>query len=120
MVIKLDEILDEQKSYFKSGATLDVDFRIDKLKILKSTIINYKEKIIDALYKDLRKPELEVYMTEIMPVLEDLNFAVKNVKKWAEIQRVKTPFYLNSTLEGADSFIMKEPVGNVLIISPFN
>ncbi len=120
MVIKLDEILEEQKSYFKSGATLEIDFRIDKLKILKSTIINYKEKIIDALYKDLRKPELEVYMTEIMPVLDDLNFAIKNVKKWAEMKKVKTPFYLNSTLEGAESFIIKEPLGSVLIISPFN
>ncbi len=55
MVIRLDEILNEQKKYFLEGATLDVDFRIGKLKILKSAVINYKEKIVQAVYKDLRK-----------------------------------------------------------------
>lgn len=120
MVIKLDEILEEQKNYFKSGATLDIDFRIDKLKILKSTIVNYKEKIIAALHKDLRKSEFECYTTEIMPVLEELNLAYRNVKKWAEIEKVKTPLYLSSMLNGAESFIITEPKGNVLIISPFN
>ena len=40
MVAKLDEILDEQRTYFNSGATLDVDFRIEKLKILKENLPN--------------------------------------------------------------------------------
>lgn len=119
MVIKLDEILAEQKAYFNSNATLSVDFRIEKLKNLKSAVVNYKEKIIDALYKDLRKPEFEAYTTEIIPVLEDLNLAIRNLKKWTEIKRVKTPFYLGA-LNTIESFIVKEPVGNVLIISPFN
>lgn len=120
MVIKLDEILEEQKNYFKSGATLDIDFRIDKLKILKSTLVNYKEKIIAALHKDLRKSEFECYTTEIMPVLEELNLALKNVKRWAEIEKVRTPLYLSTMLNGAESFIITEPKGNILIISPFN
>ncbi len=120
MVIKLDEILDEQKKYFQEGDTLDVDFRIEKLKILKSAVINYKEKIIDALYKDLRKNEFEAYTTEIIPVLEDLNLAIKNVKKWAEKKDVKTPLYMNGIQGGLESFILKEPLGNILIISPFN
>ncbi len=120
MVIRLDEILEEQKKYFKEGATLDIDFRIEKLKILKSTVVNYKEKIIKALYKDLRKNELESYTTEIMPVLEDLNLAIKNVKQWAQKKDVKTPLYLNGISGGIESFIIKEPLGNILIISPFN
>lgn len=120
MVIKLDEILNEQKKYFQDGRTLDVEFRIEKLKILKSAIVNYKEKIVDALYKDLRKNELEAYTTEIIPVLEDLNLAIKNTKKWAENENVKTPMYLSGIQGGIESFIMKEPLGNILIISPFN
>jgi len=120
MVIKLDEILNEQKNYFQDGKTLDVEFRIEKLRILKSAIINYKEKIVDALYKDLRKNEFETYTTEIIPVLEDLNLAIKNVKKWAENENVKTPMYLSGLQGGIECFIMKEPLGNILIISPFN
>lgn len=120
MVIKLDEILNEQKKYYLEGATLDVDFRVEKLKILKSAVINYKEKIVQAVYKDLRKNELEAYATEIVPVLEDLNLAIRNVKKWAENENVKTPLYLNGLNGGLESFIMKEPLGNILIISPFN
>ncbi len=44
-----------KRNYFQDGRTLDVEFRIEKLRILKSAIVNYKEKIVDALYKDLRK-----------------------------------------------------------------
>ena len=120
MVIKLDEILNEQRNYFQDGRTLDVEFRIEKLRILKSAIVNYKEKIVDALYKDLRKNEFEAYTTEIIPVLEDLNLAIKNVKKWAENENVRTPMYLSGVQGGIESFIMKEPLGNILIISPFN
>lgn len=120
MVAKLDEILDEQKVYFKSGVTLDVDFRIEKLKILKSAIINYKEKIIKAVYEDLRKPEFEAYTTEILPVLEDINLAIKNTKQWAQTKRVNTPLHLGGIGGGAESFIINEPKGCVLIISPFN
>ncbi len=120
MVIKLDEILNEQRNYFQDGRTLDVEFRIEKLRILKSAIVNYKEKIVDALYKDLRKNEFEAYTTEIIPVLEDLNLAIKNVKKWAENENVRTPMYLSGVQGGIESFIIKEPLGNILIISPFN
>ena len=120
MVAKLDEILDEQRTYFNSGATLDVDFRIEKLKILKSAIINYKEKIVKALNEDLRKSEFEAYAMEIFPVLEDINLAIKNVKSWAQAKRVPTPLHLGGITGGAESFILNEPKGCVLIISPFN
>ena len=120
MVIKLDEILNEQRNYFQDGRTLDVEFRIEKLRILKSAIVNYKEKIVDALYKKKKKNEFEAYTTEIIPVLEDLNLAIKNVKKWAENENVRTPMYLSGVQGGIESFIMKEPLGNILIISPFN
>ncbi len=119
MVAKLDEILDEQRIYFNSGATLDVDFRVEKLKILKSAIINYKEKFVYALKEDLRKPEFEAYTTEILPVLEEVNLAIKNVKSWAQMKKVPTPLHLGG-MSGAESFIIPEPKGCVLIISPFN
>lgn len=119
-MVKVDEILKEQKSYFLSGATLDVDFRIEKLKILKSAIINYKEKIVSALKKDLRKSEFEAYTTEILPVLEDINLNIRNLKKWASKIPAKTPFYITAILGGAESYIQYHPKGAVLIISPFN
>lgn len=120
MAAKLDEILDEQRTYFNSGATLDVDFRIEKLKILKSAIINYKEKIIKALNEDLKKSEFEACAMEILPVLEDINLAIKNTKSWAQTKKVPTPLHLGGIIEGAKSFILNEPKGCVLIISPFN
>ena len=120
MVAKLDEILDEQRTYFNSGATLDVDFRIEKLKILKSAIVNNKEKIVRAVYEDLRKPEFEAYTTEILPVLEDINLAIRNTKQWAQTKKVSTPLHLGGIGGGAESLIINEPKGCVLIISPFN
>lgn len=119
-MVKIDEIFNEQKHYFLSSATLDVDFRVEKLKILKSAIINYKEKIVSALKKDLRKPEFESYTTEILPVLEDINLMIRNLKRWTMKKPAKTPFYISALLGGAESYTIDEPKGNVLIISPFN
>jgi len=116
MVVKLDEIIEEQKNFFMSGATLDVEFRIEKLKILKSAILNYRGKIVKALYDDLHKSDFEGYSTEILPVINEINHAIKNVKNWAKPEKVNTPL----RFQGAESFILKEPKGNVLIISPFN
>lgn len=129
----LDELIEEQRAYFSQGETLSVDFRIEKLKILRSAIKNQKDKIARALYRDLRKSEFEAFGTEILPVLNEINYAIRNLKKWAEPKIVDTPWFLRGAfgsvlnkLTGglyqgaAESFILSEPYGNALIIVPFN
>ncbi len=72
--------------------------------------------MIDALYKDLHKSEIEAYTTEIGFVYKSINMAIKKLKKWMKVSKVKTPLFMF----GSKSYKVYEPLGNVLIIGPYN
>lgn len=90
--------------------------RIEKLKLLKSEVLRRREDIKLALYKDFKKPFAESELTEIHPVLDELNFAIKHLKSWMKKKRVSTPL----PLFGSRSELRYEPRGVVLILSPWN
>ncbi|WP_297523070.1 aldehyde dehydrogenase [uncultured Clostridium sp.] len=110
------EVFEKQKSFFKSGRTLDVDFRIKQLKRLKEVIKAKEEKILEALNTDLRKSRFEGYITEVSMVYEEINLSIRNLKSWSRNKKVKSPI----TVFPASSYIHYEPFGTVLIIGPFN
>lgn len=113
---QLQTIANKQKVFFFAGATKEIPFRIKQLEILKKAIINNEGKILNALKLDLGKPETEAYVSEISPVLKEIDLAIKNIKKWNKPQKVPTPLMLFP----ASSYIYKEPYGCVLIIGPWN
>ncbi|MBR9844776.1 MAG: aldehyde dehydrogenase family protein, partial [Algicola sp.] len=91
--------------------------RIKKLKALKYALENtYKQAIRDALYKDFKKPTLETDLTEIYPVIDEINFVTQHLKSWLKPQKVDTPV----ALLGSSSWIKNESKGVCLIISPWN
>ncbi len=93
-----------------------VNIRIDKLKKLKSEILRRREEIKLAIFNDFKKPYAESELTEIHPVLDEINFAIKNLKKWMKPKRVSTPI----TLIGSRSLLTYEAKGVVLILAPWN
>ncbi|MGL4739569.1 MAG: aldehyde dehydrogenase [Sarcina sp.] len=110
------EVFEKQKSFYNTGATLNLDFRIEQLKKLKNIIKNKEEKVLEALNSDLRKSRFEGYVTEISLVYEEINLAIKHLRKWSKKVRVKSPI----TTFPAKSYIIHEPFGCVLVIGPFN
>lgn len=110
------EIFEKQKSFFKTGRTLDINFRIEQLKRLKSVIKAKEEKILEALNSDLRKSRFEGYITEISLVYEEINLSIRGLKGWSRNKKVKSPI----TVFPAKSYIHYEPFGTVLVIGPFN
>ena len=68
--------------------------RINKLKKLKENILLNRADIKEALKKDFRKNESEVDLTEIFPVIQEINHTIKNLKKWMKDKYVKTPVTL--------------------------
>ncbi|MBU5592003.1 aldehyde dehydrogenase [Clostridium sp. MSJ-4] len=110
------ELINTQRSYFLNGNTLPIDFRIKTLKKLKISIINHEDEILDALWKDLRKSKFEAYATEIGLVLEEIDLAIKSVKKWSKAKRKRTPMVHFP----ASSYVYPQPYGVVLIMSPWN
>ncbi len=110
------EITAPIRKYFKTGETRSVKFRIKQLKALKKALLQYDEKIIEALHDDLNKSSFEAVMTETGIVQEEINYYIKNLKKLARPKKVKVPL----TLQPGKSLIYSEPYGVVLIISPWN
>ena len=74
-----DRLIKNQDSFFKSKKTLSINYRKDSLIRLKKAINAHEEEIIEALYKDLKKPKLEAYASEIGVVLTELNYFIKNI-----------------------------------------
>lgn len=110
------EITAPIRKYFKTGETRSVKFRIKQLKALKKALLQYDEKIIEALHDDLNKSSFEAVMTETGIIQEEINYYIKNLKKLARPKKVKVPL----TLMPGKSEIYSEPYGVVLIISPWN
>jgi aldehyde dehydrogenase (NAD+) len=105
-----------QRDFFMTGKTLDLDYRIDHLEKLKSSIILNEKKIYEAVNSDFKKSEFEVYASETGIVLEEITHTLKNIKKWARPDIVKTPLYHFP----ASSATYSEPYGVVLVIAPWN
>ncbi len=112
----LETVVSAQRIYFKSNATKDLAFRIEKLKQFKSAILRYEAKITEALWLDLHKSPEEAYLTEISIVLQEVNDHLKHLRKWAKPKRVATPIQLLPS----SSRIIQEPLGTALIIAPWN
>ncbi|MBW4605859.1 MAG: aldehyde dehydrogenase family protein [Hassallia sp. WJT32-NPBG1] len=112
---RINDILSKQRHFFSIGATKDIAFRIEKLKTLEQAIEDNKTIIIKALKADLNKPVFEAYF-EIMGVLSEIKYALKNIKAWTKPKKVATPFhqFLSSCQ------VYTEPLGVVLIIGPWN
>lgn len=111
-----EEILDRQRKFFRSGATLEVEFREKQLIKLKQMIVENEEKILTAIRKDLNKSDMEGYLTEVGFVLNELDYIIKKLNRFAYPRAVKTPI----AYFGSKSYVLSEPYGVVLILSPWN
>lgn len=109
-------LINEQRAYFAKGETLDLAFRINALKRLKECIKKHEEEICEALKKDLNKAPFEAYATEVGFVYTELNEMIKKLPKWSRVKKVKTPV----TQFKSSSYIVSEPYGVVLVMSPWN
>ncbi|MCX7615637.1 MAG: aldehyde dehydrogenase family protein, partial [Clostridiales bacterium] len=114
--MQIEEIIQAQRTFFATGATKAGSFRVNALIRLRTEILQKEQRIYDALKEDLNKSEFESYMTEIGMVLNELRYAIRHVKKWTKKKTVYTPI----AQFHSKSFIMPEPYGVALILSPWN
>ena len=106
-----------QRKYFRSGATLDVDWRIAQLKRLKQAVIARETLLEQALQEDLGKSKVEAYLCDIGPVIVEINEILRGLKKWAKPER---HFSGLMCFPSTSTKVYKMPYGVSLIISPFN
>ena len=80
---EIESLLDKQRGYYKSGATIPVKFRIEQLKKLYNTVKKYEKEINDALTKDLGKSHYEGFMCESGLVLSEISYMIRHTKRYA-------------------------------------
>lgn len=106
----------KQQQYFRSGATLPLCFRRQMLRKLSDAMHQYEKPLAEALWTDLHKSYEEAYLTELSIVYGEIRNHLRHLRKWAKPERKSSPL----AILPASSRIIKEPLGNTLIIAPWN
>lgn len=90
--------------------------RKERLLKLLNWINSHQEAIHEALWLDFNKPAIEVDLNEIFPVTSEIKHCLKNLSNWMRPQPQATPL----PMLGTSAFVVAEPKGRALLISPWN
>lgn len=113
---EIQSLLDKQRTFYRSGATIPVSFRIAQLKKLYATVKKYETEVNDALQADLGKSHYEGFMCESGLVLSEISYMIRHTKRFAKRKTVYTPL----AQFASHSYKQPVPYGNTLIMSPWN
>ena len=67
--MKIGQVVEEQREFFRTGKTLSYTFRDEQLQRLYASVSTRQKKILAALQKDLHKSDQEAYLSDIGLVL---------------------------------------------------
>jgi aldehyde dehydrogenase (NAD+) len=108
--------LERIRRYYNKGFTRQYKFRKTQLQILRSAIIRHEKDLHDALHTDLKKSPEESWITETGFLISEINYTLRNLKGWMRPEKVRT----NLVNFPSSSYVMREPLGVVLIVGPWN
>lgn len=97
-------------------ARTSVRKRIEKLQRLRKAIVKRQQEFYDAVWKDFHKPQTEAWLTEVFPVLQEIDHTVNHLPDWMEDKDGSWSFLF--PLNRSRSHF--EPKGRVLTMAPWN
>ena len=106
----------KQRTYFLASHTLPISFRKRALHQLLQAVKQYEQQLAEALWQDLHKSYEEAYLTELSIVYGEIRNHLRHLSRWVRPERKSSPL----AIMPASSSIIKEPLGNTLIIAPWN
>ena len=112
----IPSVIESQRAFFQTGATLGLNFRRQMLKKLQGALDKWEKPLADALWTDLHKSYEEAYLTELSIVKGEVKNHLRHLGSWVKRKRVSTPIKMFPSR----SFIVSEPLGNTLIMAPWN
>ena len=113
---EIDRLVDKQRAYFATGATLPYAFRRQQLQRFQTALRDWEKPLCEALWTDLHKSAEEAVLTEISIVAGEIKDHLTHLRRWMKPERKATPLKLFPS----SSCIVSEPLGNTLIVSPWN
>lgn len=112
----ISELIREQQRFFATGATRPLPYRLQQLAALERAIAEMECALIEALREDLGRPTLESLAAEIAMVQSEIRYVQRNLPSWVQPRKVGSRLLHYR----AQSWIVPEPLGRVLIIGPWN
>ena len=116
MTMNIHEIVEKQRKYFQTGATLPVPFRLQMLRRLRDAVDRCEAAIEEALSADLGKSGYESFMCETGLVRGEISYMLRHTAHLAKDHTVYTPL----AQFAARSYQKPSPYGVTLIMSPWN
>ena len=113
---RIQALVEKQRAFYATGTTRDVKWRKQQLKAFQTGLHKWEKPLCDALWADLHKCYEEAYLTEIGLVYGEIAEAIRKVGRWARRRCKPTPL----TVMPSSSYIVREPLGCTLIVSPWN
>ncbi|EGG16246.1 aldehyde dehydrogenase [Cavenderia fasciculata] len=104
------------RTVFLAQKTRPLEWRYSQLKAMKKMITENKDDIIKSVHKDLGKHVFEITQSEVVLIVAEIEETISKLEGWVKPEKVYTPV----GMKPATSHIVKDPLGVVLIISPWN
>ena len=110
----IPDLVENLRTTFGCGHTRPLAWRREQLRQLRAMVKDHGDEFVEALRADLGKPEFEARMMDLGQVPTEVGLALRNLRKWTKPERVSgMPFMGRSK-------IVREPLGVVLIVAPWN
>lgn len=106
----------ELRATFDRGHTRPLAWRKGQLDAFRRMLAEQTDAICDALAEDLGKPRLEAWSAEVAALDKELRHIDKHLSAWVKPDKVGAPL----VLQPGKARVYKDPLGVVLIISPWN
>ncbi|MEN5306856.1 NAD(P)-dependent benzaldehyde dehydrogenase MdlD [Chryseobacterium cucumeris] len=115
---KIKGIFQQQKAFFKTNQTKDIEFRKAQLRKFRDVFLQHTDALCEALNTDLGKSRKEAEYVEIQIVISELDYLLENIDEWAKPTSV--PSKPHPSGAEVESKITYQPYGVTYIIGPFN
>ncbi|MFJ3791020.1 aldehyde dehydrogenase family protein [Kitasatospora sp. NPDC090091] len=104
------------RAAFASGRTRPPAWRREQLAGLRTLLTERSEELLAALRADLGKGPAEAHRTEIAFTVNELDHTVRNLDEWLRPKPAAVP----DAFRPATARVVREPLGVVLVIAPWN
>lgn len=106
----------QREHHFAAIKATSARTRISKLRKMHRWIMDHRSEIRAAIYADFKKPAAEVDISDIKPVLSEIDHTISHLHDWMRPKPVDSSLMML----GTRARIVHEPRGVALILAPWN
>jgi len=113
----MSRVFDDQKNAYRKNPMSTLEQRIENLQTLKDILLKNQDRFIAAINSDFSSRSAdETLLAEIMPAIQGINYAIKNLSKWMKPSKR----HVSLLFQPASNRVEYQPLGVVGVIVPWN